>query len=67
MTRQTWTYMGGRGGLGRTIYGQGWRRFLELNLRGRELDAFVRSVLPLSALRGCKLEQRGERSERKHL
>jgi hypothetical protein len=38
--------MGRGGGPGRAICSQRRGRLLELNLGGRELDAFVRSVLP---------------------
>ena len=50
--------MGRRGRPGRAIRSQRRGRFLELNLRGRELDAFVRSVLPLD---GRGKEEREER------
>jgi hypothetical protein len=39
--------VGRRGRLGGAICSQGLGRFLELNLRRGELDAFVRSVLPV--------------------
>jgi len=63
-TRQTGTYMGRGGGPGRAICSQRRRRLLELNLRGRELDAFVRSVLPVGGVRRRKGR---ERRERRHL
>ena len=45
-TRRTGTYVRGGGRPGRAIRSQRRGRLLELNLGGRELDAFVRSVLP---------------------
>ena len=50
-TRPRGTYLGRRGRPGGTIRSQGRRRLLELNLGGRELDAFVRSFLPCRGTR----------------
>ena len=46
-TRLKATYVGRRGRPGGAIRSQRRGRLLELDLRGRELDAFVRSVLPV--------------------
>jgi hypothetical protein len=51
--------MGRRGRLGGAICSQGWRRFLELNLRWGKLDAFVRSFLPMKGV--CALSAGVER------
>jgi hypothetical protein len=57
--------MGGRGRPGGAICRQRRGRLLELNLGGRELDAFVRSVLSVGG-RGSGRAEREER-ERKDL
>ena len=62
-TRLKGTCMGGGGRPGGTIRRQRRGRLLELDLGGRELDAFVRSVLPGGGLE----RENGERRERKDL
>ena len=57
-TRLSGTYLGRRGRPGRAIRSQRRVRFLKLNLGGRELDAFVRPVLPLDG-RGKKEKEEG--------
>ena len=63
-TRLTGTYMGRGGGPGRAICSQRRGRLLELNLGRRELDAFVRSVLPLRGVRKRKGRGKGKKVPR---